>query len=230
MFAKTAIDGTLRSWSLREQIVHYLQQDVLTGVLQPGQRIVERELIVRFGVSSIPVREALQDLESRGLLTRRLNYGYTVVQLTNTEALRICELRRLLEPKVVRWATARITPEGMRELENQLDVIEKAARESDMPTFFHADLIFHRLLWKAADNAYAAKALDSSLGTLFASGLARNEQATKAGTSTPPIDRLAEVAKHRRMAEAMKQGNARLASQILIEIASDFERRLQLDA
>lgn len=228
MFAKTATDGTLRSRSLREDIVHYLQHDIITGVFQPGQRIVERELIARFGVSSIPVREALQDLESRGLLARRLNYGYTVVQLSYTEALRICELRRLLEPKVVGWATARITPEGIRELEDQLDEIENAAREGDMAAFFHADLKFHRLLWKASDNAFAAKALDSSMGTLFASGLARSERATKAGTS-PAIDRLAEVGKHRRMTAAMKQGDAKLASQILIEIASGFERHFQKD-
>ena len=57
------------------------------GVFQPGQRIVERELINRFGVSSIPVREALQDLESRGLLVRKLNHGYTVVKLTYGDAL-----------------------------------------------------------------------------------------------------------------------------------------------
>ena len=226
MIAKPAFDGTLRSRSLRDEIVHYLQQDIITGVFQPGQRIVERELIARFGVSSIPVREALQDLESRGLLVRRLNYGYSVVELTYTEASRICELRRLLEPKVVEWATARITPAGILELENQLVEMEAAAREGDMAAFFHSDLIFHRMLWGFSDNAFAAKALDSSLGSLFASGLARSERATKTGTAAA-IDRLAEVEKHRRMTAAIKSGDAQLASLTLLEIAAGFERHFQ---
>ena len=198
------------------------------GVFQPGQRIVERELINRFGVSSIPVREALQDLESRGLLVRRVNHGYSVVELTYTDALRICELRRLLEPQMVEWATARITQEGMEELERQLGEIDVAARQGDMAAFFHADLLFHRQLWQASGNSYAAKALDTSLGSLFASGLARSESSTKNGRSKP-IDRRAEVEKHRRMVKAMKRGDGTRAATMLLEIAAGFERHFQPD-
>ena len=225
-FAKPTAGDVLRPKSLRDEIVQYLQHDIITGVFQPGQRIVERELINRFGVSSIPVREALQDLESRGLLVRRLNHGYSVVQLTYEEAMRICELRRLLEPQVVEWATERTTAEGFEGLERQLDEIELAAREGDMAAFFHADLKFHRMLWKASGNSYAAKALESSMGTLFASGLARSERDTKAGTAVA-IDRLGEVAKHRRMTEAMKAGDGKRAAQELLEIAAGFERHFQ---
>ena len=220
------MSGILRPRSLRDELVHFLQHDIITGIFQPGQRIVERELATRFGVSSIPVREALQDLESRGLLVRKLNHGYSVIQLTNTEAQRICELRRVLEPKVVEWATARITPKGISELEQQLDENEKAAREGDMAAFFHSDLTFHRLIWNASGNPHAAKALESSMGSLFASGLARSERHAKAGTAVP-IDRLAEVKKHRRMTKAMKNGDGQLASAALLEIAAGFERHFQ---
>ena len=126
------------------------------------------------------------------------------------------------------WATARITPEGIEELEWQLSEIESAAREGDMAAFFHADLHFHRLLWKASGNAFAAKALESSMGTLFASGLTRSERDTKAGTAVA-IDRMAEVEKHRRMTNAIKAGNAQLAAQVLLEIAAGFERHFQQD-
>lgn len=228
-FAKPVQAGPLRPRSLRDEIVQYLQHDIITGVFQPGQRIVERELITRFGVSSIPVREALQDLESRGLLVRRLNHGYSVVQLTFEEAQRVCEFRRLLEPKVVEWATERISAEGIAELERQLDELDAAARKGNMAEFFHADLLFHRMLWKASGNPFAAKALESSMGSLFASGLARSEQATKAGTSEA-IDRLAEVEKHRRMTQAIKDGDGARAAQALMEIAGGFERHFQPDA
>ena len=95
-----------------------------------------------------------------------------------------------------------------------------------MAAFFHADLHFHRLLWKASGNAFAAKALESSMGTLFASGLARSERDTKAGTAVA-IDRIGEVEKHRRMTNAIKAGNAQLAAQVLLEIAADIERHFQ---
>ena len=48
--------------SLREEIVEMVQRDIIAGHFCPGQRLVERELIQRFGVSSIPIREALQEL------------------------------------------------------------------------------------------------------------------------------------------------------------------------
>jgi DNA-binding GntR family transcriptional regulator len=208
---------------LRDELVARLQQDILTGVFQPGQRVVERELIGRFGVSSIPVREALQDLESRGLLVRRPNHGYSVVRLSREEALRICELRRALEPKLVEWAAERITPAQVADLERQLDQIDAAARSGDMAAFFHTDLLFHRKLWETSGNPYAARALETAMGSLFASGLARSEQASKAGKAAA-IDRVAEVEKHRRMTEAIKERDAQRAALALLEIAAGFER------
>ncbi len=226
--ANPASDRVIRTRSLRDEVVVQLQQEIIIGVFAPGQRMVERELIERFGISSIPVREALQDLESRGLLVRRVNHGYSVVQLTYPEALRICEMRRVLEPKMMEWAAERITPEGVAELDRHLKVMEAAARGGDLAAFFHTDLIFHRLLWNAAGNVHAARALDTSLGSLFASGLARSDRATRSRTS-PPIDRLGEVAKHRRLAMAIKSRNGQLAAEVLLEIAEGFERHFQPD-
>jgi DNA-binding GntR family transcriptional regulator len=226
IIVKPGIDNALRARSFREELVHHLQHDIITGVFQPGQRIVERELIARFGVSSIPVREALQDLESRGLLVRKVNHGYTVVQLTFDEAHRICELRRVLEPKMVEWATARISAQEIEALYRQVDGIDQAARSGDMAAFFHADLLFHRLLWKASGNPYAAKALESSMGTLFAAGLARSERDTKAG-KVVAIDRLGEVEKHRHMTKAMQAGDAQAAAMAMLDIAAGFERHFQ---
>lgn len=209
--------------AFRDHIVAALQQDIITGVFRPGQRVVERELIARFGVSSIPVREALQDLEGRGLVVRRPNHGYSVVRLMREEALRICELRRVLESKIVEWAAARATAADIAELESHLDRIDHAARHGDMGAFFHADLMFHRKLWETSGNPYAARALESSMGSLFATGLGRSEQACKAGKA-PAIDRVAEVEKHRRMTEAVRDRDGQRAALALLEIAAGFER------
>src|SRR6202162_6188334 len=107
----------LRPKSLGVEIVEVLQRDIIGGKLKPGQRLVERELIRRFGISSIPIREALQELQNRGLAVKRHNCGCSVVHLSRVEVARICELRRVLEPQVVEWAAARITKEGAARLE-----------------------------------------------------------------------------------------------------------------
>ena len=226
-FDRLTQDGTIQARSIRDEIVLQVQRDIISGVFLPGQRMVERELIGRFGVSSIPVREALQDLESRGLLTRRLNYGYSVVELSSMDVLRICELRRLVEPKVAEWAAERITAAEIRGLEVQLREMERGARSADMGAFFHADLGFHRLLWKASGNEFAAKALEMTVGSLFASGLARSLQAT-AAMKAAPIDRVAEVAKHRRILVAIRAGRGAEAAGELLEMAEGFERHFRV--
>ena len=119
--------SALQPKSLREEIVELVQRDIIAGHFRPGQRLVERELIQRFGVSSIPIREALQELENRGLVVRRHNCGCSVIQLSRHEAARICELRRVLEPKVMEWAAERVTPEAAAALRSQLAEVEHAA-------------------------------------------------------------------------------------------------------
>src|SRR5579863_6409541 len=121
----------IRPKSLGEEIVDVLQREIIGGQFNPGQRLVERELIRRFGVSSIPVREALQELEDRGLVVKRHNCGCSVIQLTAKEAARICELRRVLEPKVMEWAAERISRDPAEALRGQLGQVEDAALNGD---------------------------------------------------------------------------------------------------
>jgi len=204
---------------LWEQIVDIVQRDIIAGNFQPGQRLPERELIHRFGVSSIPVREALQELENRGLVVRRHNCGYSVIQLTHGEAARICELRRVLEPKVMEWAAARITPPAAENLRAQLDRAQKAADSGDWSTYFQEDLQFHRMIWHAADNSYATDALETVLGSLFASGFIRNKDANE-------INLRADVEKHRRLFDAIRGSDGQRAASCLLEIAAGFEKHV----
>ena len=212
-------DPPIRPKSLGEEIVEVLQRDIISGKFHPGQRLVERELIRRFGVSSIPVREALLELENRGLVVKRHNCGCSVLRLSPKEAARICELRRVLEPKVMEWAAVRITPTAASVLYEQLERIRSAAADKNLPIFFHEDLKFHRLLWEIADNPYAIRALESVVGSLFASGLIGTRQAEQ-------IDLELEVEKHRRLVDAICDGDAQRAALCLLEIAAGFEKHL----
>jgi len=203
----------------RDRIAHLLERDIVAGIFPPGHRLVERELTVRFGVSSIPVREALQDLEGRGLVTRRPNCGYSVIELSLEELRSICQLRRILEPEVVRWTTLRLTEEGAALLREQHQRFAAAAAANDVSGFFHEDLQFHRLIWDLSGNRYAARALHAALGSLFSANIS---QAHRRGD----LDFDTEVRKHEILLNQILSGDAEAAAATLLSIADYFERTL----
>ena len=205
--------------SLGEEIVDVLQRDIIGGKFLPGQRLVERELTAKFGVSSIPIREALQELENRGLVVRRRNCGCSVVQLTPKEAARICELRRIIEPKMMEWAAERITPEVAKQLWRQLDRIQLAAETRDLAAYFQEDLKLHLMIWEVADNIYATRMLESAIGSLFASGIIGSRESRT-------INFLEAVDNHRRLLKAICAGDRQRAALSLLEVAAEFETHL----
>ncbi len=208
--------------SLRQQLASALQRDILTGVYSPGQRLIERELVDRFGVSSIPVREALQDLEGQGLVVKRHNVGCKVIDLTREEARQICRLRRVLEPQVVRWAAENFTAEAGDALSVRVEEMRAAANGGDIAAFFHADLLFHKALWGVAGNWWASRALETALGSLFASGMI---VARERGT----LNLQAEAGKHFELVQLLRQGHAEAASGQMADIAGRFETEVLPD-
>lgn len=202
--------------SLRQQLASALQREILTGVYAPGQRLIERELVSRFGVSSIPIREALQDLESQGLVVKRPNIGCSVVDLTREEAVQICKLRKVLEPQVVAWAAENYSAQDDEVLKTRAAEMAAAAGQGDIAAFFHADMLFHRALWAAAGNKWASHALENTIGSLFAVGLM---VARRRGSLNLHV----ETAKHRELLQLIRQGHAQAAAGQMADIAGRFE-------
>lgn len=201
--------------STAESIARTLEGEIMSGVFSPGQRLVERQIAARFRVSSIPVREALQMLESRGLVMRRLNRGCTVIDLSVEELAQMCELRDFLEPKVVEWAACRRTEAGVAELRDSLDRLREAAESGSYMRFFAADIEFHRCLWDLALNPPAARALATVVGCLFACGL-----------RGAAVDLRQEHGKHERLFQAVADGRPSDASVLLADISRGFRAHL----
>jgi DNA-binding GntR family transcriptional regulator len=201
---------------LRQQLTGILRHDILSGVYHPGKRLIERELVHRFGVSSIPVREALQDLVVQGLVVKRPNIGCFVIDLTREDAYQISRLRRLLEPQVVRWAAESYAPVDEGSLRARVNEMRSAAEAGDVVAFFRADMLFHQTIWMIAGNRWASKALETALGSLFAAGI---RAALEQGT----LELRAETIKHDQIVSFLSNGNADAAATLTAEIASSFE-------
>ncbi|MFF4187443.1 GntR family transcriptional regulator [Streptomyces sp. NPDC001691] len=84
-----------------------IRDDIVTGVFERGGRLAEEVLARRYGVSRVPVREALRTLESEGFVTTRRHAGACVAEPTDLEAADLLELRAVLEPLAAARAAGR---------------------------------------------------------------------------------------------------------------------------
>jgi DNA-binding GntR family transcriptional regulator len=113
-----------------EVVIETLRQAILDGHLPPGTRLRQEELAIAFGVSRIPVREALRVLEHEGLARSERHRGYTVASLEADELEEIYELRIVLESHAVRQAVPLLTASDLEDLQRLHDEME-AAPEGD---------------------------------------------------------------------------------------------------
>ncbi|PUB26961.1 GntR family transcriptional regulator [Promicromonospora sp. AC04] len=105
---------------------------ILEGELVPGQRLIESELVERFGASRAAVRDAFGRLEGEGLVERVQNRGARVRVIPFDEAIEITEVRRALESLCARKAAERITDDEIAELRGVATQMVDAATSGDV--------------------------------------------------------------------------------------------------
>ncbi|MFI7275775.1 GntR family transcriptional regulator [Streptomyces sp. NPDC049879] len=93
-----------------------IRDDIVGGVLPPGARLAEEQLAQRYGVSRVPVREALRTLESEGFVVSRRHAGACVAQPGDREAADLLDMRALLEPLGAARAAQRRTEAHLKVL------------------------------------------------------------------------------------------------------------------
>ena len=150
--------------SMRGRAYLHIQQAIANGELGPGDVLSEVEIAGELGSSRTPVREAIGQLASEGLLEQTPNRGTSVARLTRDDIVDLYELREALEVfaagKVARQGA---TPEDLSELQRLADAIlpfraelaeasAKALNKAQMKRFMRADLSFHSLLMRMALN------------------------------------------------------------------------------
>ena len=133
-----------------------LEDRVLDGDLPPGAHLREAELALDYDVARHSLRAACDALARRGLLTKRVNRGFFVPELTKRDAEEIFELRRALELPIVRdLAAARTVP--ARTLQ-ALEDFEAMPRDAAWRDIVRTDVDFHRGLVEAAGNSRIVRA------------------------------------------------------------------------
>ena len=143
---------------LAEAIADSVAEAVATGHLAPGERIVETALADKYGVSRVPVREALKVLATQGILVGGGHRGYRVASFSPEKIEQVFEVRLELETILLRDAVGnwRRRGAGVGELDAVIETMRTAARAGDLRGMLRADLEFHRAICRAAGNEIAA--------------------------------------------------------------------------
>jgi len=149
--------GTQNHRSATSFICAAIRSRIIHGDYEPGQRLVEDNLAQEYGVSRIPVREALRVLESEGFIRVKPYSGTFVGELSAGEANDLLEVRRALEPMAAAKAAANATPEQLAELQQIVADGLRALKEKRHDDLSELNGRFHELLAVASGNTSLAQ-------------------------------------------------------------------------
>src|ERR1700722_20252106 len=123
-----AIDSSksLDTRTLKDQVVRLIRTAILSGKISAGGRLNESQLARELGVSRVPIREALQQLEQQGLVVNVPRRGKFVISLSDEEIQKINSLRVILEAEALRLCRAKITSEGIETLNRLNENMQQA--------------------------------------------------------------------------------------------------------
>ncbi|MHC9045104.1 GntR family transcriptional regulator [Microbacterium saperdae] len=144
----SADEGVLES----TRVADWLRDAILDGVRAPGSRLIERDLAADFGVSRVPVRDALKILEVEGLVTLRPRTWAIVREFTAADMTDLDEVRSVLEPLAFRLAAERHRRDGLDELRRTLDEEMIGAAAGDPIASRRAAADFHEQVTVLTEN------------------------------------------------------------------------------
>lgn len=142
----------IRTVSLTSALEQQLEHLIISGELQPGDRLNEIQLAARFGTSRGPLREATRSLEAKGFVEVIRNRGVFVRQLSLEEACEIYDLRAALFGLAGRLVAQRMTDSLLKDLKALIDKMEVAASNNDVDAYYPLNLRFHELIMLASRN------------------------------------------------------------------------------
>ncbi|MFC7066604.1 GntR family transcriptional regulator [Brucella rhizosphaerae] len=129
------------------RITDAMRDAILKGELKPGSRLRQEALASTYNASRIPIREALRQLESEGLITLVPNSGAWVSKLDQSECVEIYKIREQLEPLALRESCQNLSDATLTRLEELVTEIRDA---QDIDEFLHLDREFHLLSYQGA--------------------------------------------------------------------------------
>jgi len=182
--------------TIYSKVCDRLRGKIISGAYPPGRRLKMVDLVQEFGISAMPIREALQQLQGEGLVTIDPHRGARVRQVDRDFVIMVHDLRTAIECMLGRKACMKITPNGIEAAEKIQRKYDRAVEERDAAKMVAANLRFHELIYDYAGNSLALQVLKThsalirGIRTRFGYTRGRPEQVCR---------------EHRRIIEALRQ-------------------------
>jgi DNA-binding GntR family transcriptional regulator len=164
----SSIFQQIEAVSLTERVVAALKNAFFSGLLKPGDVIVERQIAREMNVGTPVVREALITLKHEGFVRRVKNKGSFITSFDADEVRELYTLRIELETLALQWARPLVTKGDLDELKRLVDLLVDAGERNSRREFLERDFEFHRLCWKLSGNSFLAETLERLMAPLFA--------------------------------------------------------------
>ncbi len=136
---------------IREKVYITLKNAILSGVMEPGKRVVERDVALRMAVSRTPVREAIRQLEVEGLVKHVPQKGVVVCGIRGREVDEIYMIRGALEGLAVRLAAERISDHDVDKLRNKMIQMKTAVADGKTTLLNKLHLEFNEIIYRSAE-------------------------------------------------------------------------------
>jgi DNA-binding GntR family transcriptional regulator len=196
--------------AVRERVLADLRQEIIAGRLRPGDRLVERELAERFGVSRVPVREAIRALVAEGFVHFETPRRIVVRRLNPADVKELFELREALEVYAAGLAASRATPQDLAEVEELLDRAAEATGAGDAEAITDINSRLHDRIVAMARNSLLIAALEPVAGRL--------RWMTRRNEEWPQL-----LVEHRDLYEAIASGDpARARAHALAHVQTNY--------
>ena len=144
--------SVVKNVSLTSVLEKEMERLILTGELEPGERINEIQLSNRFGTSRGPIREATRSLEAKGLVEVVRNRGVYVRRLSIEDAIEIYDVRAALFGQAGRLLSERMTDEVLNQLTEFVNEMDAIAERGSFDDYYPVNLAFHNLIVTSAGN------------------------------------------------------------------------------
>lgn len=152
-------DLTIGARTVNQLAYERLSALIFAGVLSSGERLDERLLAERMGISRTPLREAIGQLASDGIVEHRPYQGNFVRTFSRKQVHDLYEVRKELEALAVRLAAPRLAGSGIEELGLTVARCRKALDDNDIEAFEQTDRDFHATILRYADNETLTESL-----------------------------------------------------------------------
>jgi DNA-binding GntR family transcriptional regulator len=182
-----------------------IRSDIISGVFDSGLRLKIPHLCRRYGVSSIPVREALQQLQGEGLIVMMPNRGATVRSVDPVFVSEIYEVREAIDAAMARRFVELASADALVDLERSQDEMERREDAGDVLGRHQADRDFHRVILAGASNREAMLIIDRQNNII---------NALRLGYGQSEARRRQVRREHRALLEAIHKGDAKRAGAI----------------